>query len=108
VSCVPIPKSGKKLTASGVSKSLYDFISDEAQERNVEKSIVIIDALNFYMDHRLTPERAELIIEEILVSKPELLEAPLERILEKKDSWVLDLFVNHVAAEIIKKQYFHQ
>lgn len=90
-----------------IPKPLYEFVMSEVEERGVDITVVIIDALNYYKDHRSSPENVQHIVEELLETKPEVLDAPLQRILEK-DSKTLDRLADRVAALYLKKQFSQQ
>lgn len=80
---MPRPAKGGIKIGANVSETLYDFVQKEAIARGVDFSVIVIDALNFYKDHGSTPEQTQVIVEEILESKPELLDVPIMRALER-------------------------
>ncbi len=86
-----------------IPTSLYKFVESEAATRGVDVTVVLIDALNFYKDHNLTPERAQDLVEGILNTKPELLDAPLMKAIEKNPA-ILEKIASHIGAMALNKQ----
>jgi len=94
-------KEGAKVGAN-VSGPLREFIEQEARERGVDLSVVVIDALNFYKDYKPSPENVQVIVERILATKPELLDAPITRAIEK-DPAILGKIASLIGAMALNK-----
>ena len=77
---------------------------DEVDERGVDISVVVIDALNFYRENNPTPERVQMLVEKMLETRPDLVDASLLRLMES-DSKVFDKMADHVATIITQRQF---
>jgi hypothetical protein len=107
VSDVPrTAKGGLKLVASGVSESLYNFVIDEAHDRSVDISVVVIDALKFYKENNPTPEKIQFLVEQSLEKRLDLLDAALMRLIDS-DSKQAEKFADRVAMKIAQRQLSH-
>ena len=82
---------------------LYDFVMSEVDERGVDITVVLIDAIQFYKDHRTTPERVEVIVENLLQEKPELLNRAMDKLLDK-DPQILQKVIDRAGALLLEKQ----
>ena len=83
--------------------NLREFVEKEADERGVDLSVVVIDALAFYREFKPSPEHVELLVEDILKEKPELLSAPLESLLLRKSD-ILQKVVDQAAQMLLERR----
>lgn len=98
-----VERKNSKSLGIRIPTPLREFIEREAQTRGVDLSVVVIDALNFYKDHYLTPEHAQELVEEILETKPELLDAPLMKALEKNPK-ILEKIASQIGKMALNQQ----
>lgn len=100
-------KSGLRLVASGVPEPLYKAIMEEAEERQVDISVVLIDRLTFSEKYKATPEKIDLMVEKSLDTRPDRIDAALVRLIES-GSPAVDKLADHVAMKIAQRQISRQ
>lgn len=96
-------KGGFRLVASGVPEALYNSIIEEANERGVDISVVVIDRLAFSQKYMATPEKVDLMVEKSLETRPDMIDAAILRLIES-DSPIVDKFADLVALKITQRQ----
>lgn len=73
----------KEKIAARLPPHLVEFVQQEVDERGVDITVVIIDALNFYKNNKLSPGQIQNAVENYIKNNPTIIDKMANQVKRK-------------------------